>query len=68
MKLLRQVAVELVGMFVDDGNLALLTLALIALVSAAVVFFRLSALWGGVLLLAGCVAILADSVWKATRR
>ncbi|TPK85737.1 hypothetical protein FJ936_09390 [Mesorhizobium sp. B2-4-13] len=58
---------ELVGMFVDDGNLALLALTLIALVTAAVKLLALPPLIGGCLLLIGCLAILLDSARRAAR-
>lgn len=67
MTIIRIVFGELVGMFVDDGNLALLALILIALVTAAVKLLALPPLIGGVLLLAGCVAILLESTRRAAR-
>ena len=65
--MIRLVFKELVGMFVDDGNLALLALILIALVTAAVKVLGLPPLVGGVLLLAGCLAILLESTRRAAR-
>ncbi|TPI72765.1 hypothetical protein [Mesorhizobium sp. B2-8-9] len=65
--MIRLVFKELVGMFVDDGNLALLALILIALVTAAVKFLGLPPLIGGFLLLAGCLAILLQSTRRAAR-
>jgi len=58
---------EFVGMFVDDGNLALLALVLVAAVAAAVKLLALPPLLGGVLLLVGCLAILLQSVRRAAR-
>ncbi|CAH2406103.1 hypothetical protein [Mesorhizobium escarrei] len=58
---------EVVGMFVDDGNLASLTLILTAAVTLAVKFLAIPPLLGGILLLVGCLAILAHSVRRATR-
>ena len=54
-------------MFIDDGNLALLALILIAAVTAAVKLLALPPLFGGVLLLVGCIAILIESVRRAAR-
>jgi hypothetical protein len=68
MSIVRLVVKEFVGMFVDDGNLALLALVLIAAITAAVKLLGLPPLAGGVLLLAGCLAILLHSVWRAARR
>ena len=65
--MIRLVFNELVGMFVDDGNLALLALILIALVAAAVKVLGLPPLVGGFLLLAGCLAILLESTRRAAR-
>ncbi|TPO03094.1 hypothetical protein [Mesorhizobium sp. B1-1-5] len=65
--MIRLVFNELVGMFVDDGNLALLALILIALIAAAVKFLGLPPLVGGFLLLAGCLAILLQSTRRAAR-
>lgn len=65
--MIRLVFRELVGMFVDDGNLALLALILIALITAAVKLLGLPPLIGGLLLLAGCLAILLQSTRGAAR-
>ncbi|CDX27686.1 conserved hypothetical protein [Mesorhizobium plurifarium] len=67
MSVIRLVFKELIGMFVDDGSLALLALILIALIAAAVKLLALSPLVGGVLLLAGCLAILVESTGRAAR-
>ena len=63
--MIRLVLKELVGMFVDDGSLALQALILIALITAAVKFLGLPPLVGGFLLLAGCPAILLESTRRA---
>ncbi|TPI13659.1 hypothetical protein FJW06_13105 [Mesorhizobium sp. B4-1-3] len=67
MSVIRLVFKELIGMFVDDGSLALLALVLIAVVTAAVKLLALPPLVGGVLLLAGCLAILLESTRRAAR-
>jgi hypothetical protein len=67
MNIVRLAVKELIGMFIDDGNLALLALLLIAAVTVAVKFLALPALFGGVLLLVGCLAILVHSAWRAAR-
>ncbi len=59
---------EVVGMFIDDGNLALWALMLIAAVTALVKLMAvMSPLWGAIALLVGCLAILAESVRRACR-
>jgi len=65
MNVLRIALNELVGMFIDDGSLALLALILIAAVTAAVKLLALPPLIGGILLLIGCLAILVRSVRRA---
>ncbi|TKB06346.1 MAG: hypothetical protein E5V75_35000 [Mesorhizobium sp.] len=65
MNVVRLILKELVGMFVDDGSLALLALILIALITAAVKLVALPPLIGGLLLLAGCLAILSQSTRRA---
>ena len=67
MNAVRLVAREFLGMFVDDGNLALLALVLVAAVAAAVKLLALPPLLGGALLLVGCLAILLQSVRRAAR-
>ncbi|TPK56177.1 hypothetical protein FJ546_27595 [Mesorhizobium sp. B2-4-19] len=67
MSVIRLVAREFLGMFVDDGNLALLALVLVAAVAVAVKLLALPPLLGGALLLVGCLAILLQSVRRAAR-
>jgi hypothetical protein len=68
MKFVRLFVKEIVGMFVDDGSLALLAVVLVAAVTAGVKLLSLPPLAGGVLLLAGCIAVLAWSVLRTTMR
>ncbi|MBZ9997007.1 hypothetical protein [Mesorhizobium sp. BH1-1-4] len=68
MNLLRLVAREFLGMFVDDGSLALLALVLVGAVTAGVKLLALPPLLGGALLLVGCLAILLQSVRRAARQ
>jgi Flp pilus assembly protein TadB len=67
MSMIRLVFRELIGMFVDDGSLAVLALLLIALITALVKLLALPPLVGGFLLLAGCLAILLQSTRRAAR-
>lgn len=67
MNIVRLVVKELVGMFIDDGNLALLALILVAALTASVKFLAMPPLLGGILLLVGCLAILIHSVRRAAR-
>jgi hypothetical protein len=67
MNVLKQALAELAGLFVDDRNLAALTLVLIAVDAGLVKLAGLSPLWGAYLLLLGCLAVLAESVFRARR-
>ncbi len=69
MNILRIAVKELIGMFIDDGALALFSLLLVLAVGLAVETTARSARSAGaVLLVAGCLAILAESVTRAARR
>jgi len=68
MNILRIAVKELIGMFIDDGSLALFTLILIVVVAGAVRLVGLPPLAGGILLLVGCLAILVQSVQRAASR
>ena len=59
---------ELAGLFIDDARLAAFEVTLIAAIAILVKFAALSPLWGGGLLLLGCLAILGESVVRAARR
>jgi hypothetical protein len=67
MSVLKQALAELASLFVDDRNLAALTLGLIAVDAGLVKLAGLSPLWGAYLLLVGCLAILGESVFRARR-
>ena len=57
---------ELVGLFIEDGSLAL---AILGVVAAAVIVAALGAtLAAGLLLLVGCLAVLAENVLRARRK
>jgi len=59
---------ELVGMFIDDGALALLALLLIAGVGFLVKWAFIDSSIGAAILFFGCLLILAESVARAARR
>ena len=67
MNLLVSIYKEIVGLFIDDGALALLSLILIALVAGLVALAGLPPLLGALALLVGCLLILADSVRRGCR-
>lgn len=68
MNLIKLISAEILGLFIDDGNLAVLSLLLVAVVTGLVKLVGLPPLWGGVLLLVGCLAILAESARRGSRR
>jgi hypothetical protein len=68
MTVLRAALAELVGMFIDDGQLALTLVALIAVVTLLVKFAGIGGLAGGLLLLAGAIGLLVESVYRDARR
>ena len=64
MKMLAGMVGEIVGLFVDDAGLAL---AIVGVVVAAMVLafgFHAPSLVTGCVIVAGCVAALALSVWR----
>jgi hypothetical protein len=67
MKALRTAFGEFVGLFIDDGSQALFTIVLIAIVVIVVKLFGMPPFWGALLLVAGCFAILGESVLRAAR-
>lgn len=67
MTVIRIAISELIGMFIDDGSLAALSMILVLAVAAAVKLLALPPLFGGLLLLLGCLAILIYSVRRAAK-
>ena len=68
MKLIRATLAELVGMFIDDGQLALTLVVLIVVVTLLVKAAGISPLLGGFLLLAGAIGLLIECVYRDARR
>ena len=67
MKAWSAVGRELVGLFIDDGSLALALIAWVAVVALAAHLVA-GGRWGGGLLLAGCIAVLAENIVRSARR
>jgi hypothetical protein len=59
---------ELLGLFVDDGALALEILAVVMLAAISVALAPNAPLAAGVILLLGCLGVLSVSVARAVRR
>ena len=68
MTVIRAALAELIGMFIDDGQLALTLVALIAVVTLLVKFAGIGGLAGSLLLLAGAIGLLVESVYRDARR
>jgi len=68
MTAIRGIISSLMGLFIDDGSLALAILGLIAIDTLAVKTGWLPPLAGGLLLLAGCIGLILESVCRAARR
>ena len=64
---LKTVLDELAGLFVDDGSLAAFAVVLILIVAGGVKIMNVPPIWGGLALLVGSVAILVESLTRATR-
>ena len=62
MRLLRDLAAELVGMFIGDLRLTIGILAIVAATGLAVDFAGLEPLVGGAVLLLGCPLLLIENV------
>jgi hypothetical protein len=68
MTTLTSVVRELLGLFIDDGSLALAILAWVAIVAGLQSAALLPALAGGALVFAGLAAILIENVVRRARR
>jgi hypothetical protein len=68
MRALRAVFRELLGLFVDDGALALAILAVVILAAISAALIPDAPLAAGAILLLGCLGVLSASVARAARR
>jgi len=68
MTLLRDIAGELIGMFVADARLSGAIVALVAVVAGLIVWVGLPPAIGGGGLLAGSLLILVEAAWREARR
>jgi hypothetical protein len=67
MTMLKEILAELVGMFVGDAWLTAAILALVAVAAGLIRFVGVAPLTGGLVLLLGCLALLAGSVLRHRR-
>ena len=68
MTFIRGLFAELLGLFVDDGSLAILSLCLVAVVTLLIKVLGVPALLGVAFLVVGSLTILSWSVYRATVR
>ena len=67
MTMLKELAAELIGMFVGETRLTISVLAIVAAVGSLVDFIDLDPLLGGAALLFGCLILLIESVCRSAR-
>ena len=67
MTMLKELAGELLGMFVAEKRLAIAVLAIVGVVGSLVDFAGFNPLVGGAMLLFGCLILLIESVCRAAR-
>jgi hypothetical protein len=67
MTMLKELAAELIGMFIGEKRLTISLLAIVAAVGSLVDFIGLDPLLGGAVLLFGCLILLIDSVCRSAR-
>ena len=68
MNILRDVAKELLAMFLADARLTVSILLLVAIAAISVSWLQLNPLVGGALLVVGALLILLDAVGRQTKR
>jgi hypothetical protein len=67
MMMLKELAAELIGMFVGETRLTISVLAIVAAAGSLVDFIGLDPLLGGAGLLLGCLILLVESVCRSAR-
>ena len=67
MTVLKEVAAELIGMFVAEKRLTLAGLGVVTVAGCLVNFTDLNPLVGGTVVLLGCVILLIENVWRSAR-
>jgi hypothetical protein len=67
MMMLKELAAELIGMFVGEKRLTVAVLAIVAMAGSVVDFTDFNSLIGGALLLFGCLGLLIESICRSAR-
>jgi hypothetical protein len=68
MSILKEVAAELLSMFVADARQTVATLLLVAAVAALILALQADPLLGGAILFLGCIVIVIEAAVRETRR
>jgi len=68
MNTLKSLLDELVGMFVDDGSLAIAILLIVAVAGWVAMRFENTSIAIGIILVAGCAAALIENVLRTARK
>ena len=68
MSRLTEILREIVGLFIDDGSLAIGILAWVAIVALVLPALGLPEVWRAILLFAGCAVILIENTARSARR
>lgn len=68
MKLIVTATKEVIGLFVEDGTLALLLVAWIGVAGLLLYRLPIGSSWNALILLAGCVCILVENVIRISRQ
>jgi hypothetical protein len=68
MKTLAVIVEEMIGLFVEDGSLAIGTVIVFVVAAIAALALNAPSLVVGLLLLAGCVAVLSENVLRYGRK
>ena len=58
---------EVIGLFVDDGSLALALIAWIAVIALVTAMLPPGGIWGAPVLAVGCLAILLANIRRSAR-
>ena len=67
MTMFKDLAAELIDMFVGEKRLTMAVLAIVAVVGTLVDFTDLNSLVGGAMLLLGCLVLLIESVCRSAK-
>ena len=67
MEILKSLIKEMIGMFVDDGSLALAILLVSGSAAFVALYFEATGL-AAIVLLVGCPAVLSENVMRSARR